>query len=88
MTIGASRESRFRQVVFGSLPDRVADHATCSVLLVRHHLPAHWSGDLGDQMKSWGERMGWTTSAQTIAMEKAARSAEPGRVEPGTGEAG
>jgi amino acid transporter/nucleotide-binding universal stress UspA family protein len=61
--VGASRESRLRQVLFGSIPDRVADLAECSVLLVRHALPPHWSGDVGDRMKSWKEQMGWTSSA-------------------------
>lgn len=80
--IGASRESRLRQVVFGSLPDRIADRARCSVLLVRHHLPAHWSGDLGDRVKSWRERIGWTTSARTVEVEGTEQSIESDSAEP------
>ena len=36
--IGASHEYRIRNFLFGSIPDIVADHARCSVLMVRRHL--------------------------------------------------
>jgi nucleotide-binding universal stress UspA family protein len=36
--IGASHEYRIRNFLFGSIPDVVADHAQCSVLMVRRHL--------------------------------------------------
>ncbi len=36
--IGASHEWRIRNVLFGSIPDIVADYARCSVLMVRRHL--------------------------------------------------
>ncbi|WP_420641242.1 amino acid permease [Candidatus Leptofilum sp.] len=39
--IGASHEWRIRNVLFGSIPDIVADHAKCSVLMVRRHLLEH-----------------------------------------------
>jgi amino acid transporter/nucleotide-binding universal stress UspA family protein len=35
--IGASHEWRIRNFLFGSIPDLVADHARCSVLMVRRH---------------------------------------------------
>jgi nucleotide-binding universal stress UspA family protein len=38
--IGASNEWRIRNVLFGSIPDIVADHALCSVLMVRRYLPS------------------------------------------------
>jgi nucleotide-binding universal stress UspA family protein len=39
--IGASHEWRIRNVLFGSIPDIVADYADCSVLMVRRHLLEH-----------------------------------------------
>ena len=36
--IGASHEYRIRNFLFGSIPDVVADHAECSVLMVRRHV--------------------------------------------------
>jgi amino acid transporter/nucleotide-binding universal stress UspA family protein len=39
--IGASHEWRIRNVLFGSVPDIVADYAQCSVLMVRRHLLEH-----------------------------------------------
>jgi nucleotide-binding universal stress UspA family protein len=40
IAIGASEEWFFRNLLFGSIPDRVADGAPCSVLLVRKHEPS------------------------------------------------
>jgi nucleotide-binding universal stress UspA family protein len=37
IVMGASNEWRFRQWLFGSIPDQVADHAPVSVLMVRAH---------------------------------------------------
>ncbi len=39
--IGASHEWRIRNVLFGSIPDIVADYADCSVLMVRRYLLEH-----------------------------------------------
>jgi nucleotide-binding universal stress UspA family protein len=36
--IGASHEWRIRNFLFGSIPDIIADHAQCSVLMVRRYL--------------------------------------------------
>ncbi|MCO6449436.1 MAG: amino acid permease [Caldilineales bacterium] len=38
LIVGASHEWRLRSFLFGSIPDVVADHASCSVLMVRRHL--------------------------------------------------
>ncbi|KAA3662964.1 MAG: amino acid permease [Chloroflexi bacterium] len=40
--IGASHEWRIRNVLFGSIPDIVADSADCSVLMVRRYLSQDW----------------------------------------------
>jgi amino acid transporter len=40
VAIGASEEWFLRSLLFGSIPDRVADGADCSVLMVRRHEPA------------------------------------------------
>lgn len=62
LIIGASAESRIRNVLFGSIPDRMADRAQCSVLMVRRYLPEHWSVRLGERLKRLRESVGWTTS--------------------------
>ena len=62
VVIGASRDSRLRQVLFGSIPDLVADQAPCSVLMVRRHLDRHWSVQVADGVKVLKERLGITTS--------------------------
>ncbi len=38
--IGASEEWFLKEMLFGSIPDRIADKAPCSVLLVRKHEPS------------------------------------------------
>jgi nucleotide-binding universal stress UspA family protein len=40
VAIGASEEWFLRNLLFGSVPDRVADGVPCSVLMVRKHEPA------------------------------------------------
>jgi amino acid transporter/nucleotide-binding universal stress UspA family protein len=40
IAIGASEEWFLRNLLFGSIPDRVADGVPCSVLMVRKHEPA------------------------------------------------
>jgi amino acid transporter/nucleotide-binding universal stress UspA family protein len=62
IVIGASRESRIRQVLFGSIPDLVADRAPCSVLMVHRYLPPHWSVGMADRIKRLREGLGATTS--------------------------
>jgi amino acid transporter/nucleotide-binding universal stress UspA family protein len=60
--IGASHEWSMRNVLFGSIPDVVADQAGCSVLMVRRHLPEHWSFKATESIKKWRESAGFTTS--------------------------
>jgi nucleotide-binding universal stress UspA family protein len=40
IAIGASEEWFLRNLLFGSIPDRIADGVPCSVLMVRKHEPA------------------------------------------------
>lgn len=49
--IGASLESRIRNVLFGSVPDLVAERAACSVLMVHRHVPGHWSEGFSLRLK-------------------------------------
>ena len=58
------RDSPIRQVLFGSIPDLVADQAPCSVLMVHRFLPKHWSVGLVDSVKRIRERLGATTSPE------------------------
>ncbi|MDX1619648.1 MAG: amino acid permease, partial [Nitriliruptorales bacterium] len=51
VVIGASRESRLRNVLFGSIPDIVADEADCSVLMAHRYLPEHWSYKATERLK-------------------------------------
>ncbi len=44
LVIGASEEWFFKNLLFGAIPDRVAEEAPCSVLLVRKHEPRAISG--------------------------------------------
>ena len=62
VVVGASRESKIRRVLFGSIPDRLADRAPCSVLMVRHYIPRHWTRPVTEVLKSALERMGFTRS--------------------------
>lgn len=64
VVIGASRESRLRNVLFGSIPDIVADQAPCSVLMVHRYLPEHWTYRLVDGMHRIRESVGGSTSPQ------------------------
>jgi amino acid transporter/nucleotide-binding universal stress UspA family protein len=60
--VGASRESRLRQVFFGSIPDKLADALPCSVLMVRRHLPERWTVRFGESVRSLRERAGLSSS--------------------------
>ena len=62
--IGASREFKMRNVLFGAIPDVVADQAPCSVLMVRRYLPEHWSFTATQKLKSIREDAGFTTSPE------------------------
>jgi amino acid transporter/nucleotide-binding universal stress UspA family protein len=62
--IGASHESAIRRVLFGTIPDIVADRAACSVLMVRRYLPRHWSITVAEGVKRFKESAGLTTSPE------------------------
>ncbi|MBW3562709.1 MAG: amino acid permease [Actinobacteria bacterium] len=64
VVIGASRESRLRNVLFGSIPDIVADEADCSVLMVRRYIPTHWTFRLSGQVKRLREAIGSSSSPE------------------------
>lgn len=67
VVIGASREWRIRNVLLGSIPDVIADRASCSVLMVRRYLPEHWSHRAAEGIKRMKERAGMTTSPEESA---------------------
>ncbi|MFW5967837.1 MAG: amino acid permease, partial [Persicimonas sp.] len=62
--IGASREWNMRNVLFGAIPDVIADRAPCSVLMVRRYLPEHWSFKATEGLKRLREGAGLTTSPE------------------------
>ena len=62
--IGASREWTLRQVLFGSIPDVVADRADCSVLMVRRYVPDTLSVRAVEGVKRLKEAAGFTTSPE------------------------
>ena len=64
LIIGASGESGLRTVLFGTIPDIVADRARCSVLLVRRYVPGHWAYRTSERFKRLRERVGLTSSAE------------------------
>lgn len=64
LIIGASGESGLRTVLFGTIPDIVADRAPCSVLLIRRYVPGHWAYRTSERFKRFRERIGLTSSAE------------------------
>ncbi|MCW9705439.1 amino acid permease [Fodinibius salsisoli] len=63
--IGASHEWSIRNVLFGTIPDIVADRAPCSVLMVRRYLPKNWSVKASESLKRAKENLGLTSSPDT-----------------------
>ena len=63
--IGASREWSVRQVLFGSIPDVIADQADCSVLMVRRYVPDTLRVRAAEGFKRLKESAGFTTSPET-----------------------
>ena len=63
--IGASREWSVRQVLFGSIPDVIADQADCSVLMVRRYVPDTLRVKAAERFKRLKESVGFTTSPET-----------------------
>jgi amino acid transporter/nucleotide-binding universal stress UspA family protein len=62
--IGASQESGLRSILFGSLPDVVADRAPGSVLLVRRYVPQRWTYRLTQSLRRTRDRLGMSSSAE------------------------
>ena len=62
--IGAAREWTVRQVLFGSIPDVIADAADCSVLMVRRYVPETLSIRAAEGLKRLKESAGLTTSPE------------------------
>ncbi|MFU8802380.1 MAG: hypothetical protein ACNA8W_01090 [Bradymonadaceae bacterium] len=59
-----SEEIKNPDVVFGPIPDVIADQAPCSVLMVRRYLPEHWSFKANEGIKRLREGAGLTTSPE------------------------
>lgn len=64
LVIGASGEKGLRTVLFGTIPDIVADRVPCSVLLVRRFVPEHWAYRTSERFKRLREQAGLTSSAE------------------------
>jgi nucleotide-binding universal stress UspA family protein len=58
IAIGASEEWFLKNLLFGSIPDRVANDAPCSVLMVRKHEPP---------AVSWFRRMMGARERQSVS---------------------
>lgn len=63
--IGASREWKIRNVLFGTIPDVVADRAPCSVLMVRRYVTEDWKLKASEGIKRMKEQLGLSTSPDT-----------------------
>jgi len=64
--IGASREWGIRNVLFGTIPDVVADKANCSVLMVRRYVTEDWKLKASERFKQIKERLGLSSSPDTV----------------------
>ncbi len=64
LVIGASGETGLRSVLFGTIPDIVADRVPCSVLLTRRYVPEHWAYRTSERFKRLREQAGLTSSAE------------------------
>lgn len=63
--IGASHEWKIRNVLFGTIPDVIADRAPCSVLMVRRFVTEDWKMKASEGIKRVKEQLGLSTSADT-----------------------
>lgn len=63
--IGASREWNIRNVLFGTIPDIIADRAPCSVLMVRRYISPHWKIKASEGFKRVKENLGLSSSPDT-----------------------
>lgn len=64
--IGASREWGIRNVLFGTIPDVVADKASCSVLMVRRYVTDDWKMKATVGIKRLKEKLGFTSSPESV----------------------
>jgi len=62
LIIGASHEWGIRNVLFGTIPDIIADRAPCSVLMVRRYVTEDWKLKAVESMKRVKEQLGMTSS--------------------------
>ena len=65
MIIGASREWTVRQMLFGAIPDVVADQVDHSVLMVRRYAPDTLAVEATKGFKRLKKSVGLTTSPDT-----------------------
>jgi amino acid transporter/nucleotide-binding universal stress UspA family protein len=63
--IGASNEWGIRNVLFGTIPDVVADRAPCSVLMVRRYVTKDWKLKASEGFKKAKEQLGMSSSPDT-----------------------
>jgi len=64
LIIGASHEWGIRNVLFGTIPDIIADRAPCSVLMVRRYVSEDWKLKAAEGMKRVKEQLGMTSSPE------------------------
>lgn len=62
--IGASNEWGIRNVLFGTIPDIIADRAPCSVLMVRRYVTENWKLKASEGIKRVKEQLGMTSSPE------------------------
>ena len=62
--IGASHEWGIRNVLFGTIPDIIADRAPCSVLMVRRYVTEDWKLKATEGLKRVKEQLGMTSSPE------------------------
>lgn len=60
--IGASHEWGIKSVLFGTIPDIIADRAPCSVLMVRRFVTDDWKLKASEGLKRVREQLGITSS--------------------------
>jgi amino acid transporter/nucleotide-binding universal stress UspA family protein len=62
LIIGASHEWSIRNVLFGTIPDIIADRAPCSVMMVRRYVTEDWKIKAAEGVKRVKEQLGMTSS--------------------------
>ncbi|HBQ60911.1 MAG TPA: universal stress protein [Balneolaceae bacterium] len=65
LIIGASHEWGIRNVLFGTIPDIIADRAPCSVLMVRRYVNDDWKMKAAESVKRVKEQLGMTSSPES-----------------------